>query len=332
MIVFGEADTASHHFWLFHDPKSPRHRPGMEGALRNIYIRLDLAVGRLCDAFGDAAVGVVSDHGFGGAGTAVVHLNNWLAENDYLKFQAARRNWLKSLALRVVPTAWRGAMFRRLSGLASRAESRARFDGIDWAHTRAWSEELSYFPTVRVNLAGRDPAGVVQQQEYDAFVAELCARLMSWACVAQAWPRSEIYSGAMVGHAPDIVLELALEDGYSQTPLRARGGPAFRRLRPEEYLGGKERGMNGTHRDPGVVFLSAPAALAGASLLDIAPTVLAAMGVAGPPMEGRSLLPRDNDELKVEGFPDSFVPESVPYTPEEEAQIEDRLRALGYFE
>src|SRR5207244_8451858 len=36
MIVFGEADTASHHFWLFHDPASPRHRPGMEHAIRDI--------------------------------------------------------------------------------------------------------------------------------------------------------------------------------------------------------------------------------------------------------------------------------------------------------
>ena len=41
--------------------------------------------------------------------------------------------------------------------------------------------------------------------------------------------------------------------------------------------------MNGTHRDPGVVFLSQAAELAGASLLDIAPTVLAVMGVQAPP-------------------------------------------------
>ena len=114
-------------------------------------------------------------------------------------------------------------------------------------------------------------------------------------------------------------------------PLRARGGPALRRLREDEYLGGKERGMNGTHRDPGVVFLSQAAELAGASLLDIAPTVLAVMGVQAPPMEGRALL-GFSDGIVVEPFPDSFVPEAAPYTPEEEAQIEERLRALGYFE
>lgn len=331
MVVFGEADTASHHFWLFHDPESPRHRPGWENALRDIYVRLDAAVGKLREAFGDeAVVAVVSDHGFGGAGTGVAHLNNWLAEQGYLHFGATRPNWMKTLALRVVPTAWRGRIFRRFIGLANRAESRARFDGIDWARTRAWSEELSYFPTVRVNLQGRDPGGVVPAEEYDAFVRALCVQLETWDAVARAWPRSEIYSGPLLEEAPDVVLELALEKGYSITPLRARGGASFRRLAPEEFLGGKERGMNGTHRELGVLFLSVPAASAGASLADVAPTVLASMGVEGPPMEGHDLIGgRVHGESHASG---AYSPRASPYTAEEEARIEERLRALGYFE
>src|SRR6185503_4825086 len=27
MVVFGESDTVAHHFWRFHDPRSPRHTP-----------------------------------------------------------------------------------------------------------------------------------------------------------------------------------------------------------------------------------------------------------------------------------------------------------------
>jgi predicted AlkP superfamily phosphohydrolase/phosphomutase len=325
MVVFGEADTASHHFWLFHDPESPRHRPGMEHAIRDIYVRLDQAVGRLCDAFGaDTLVAVVSDHGFGGAGTGVVHLNNWLAQHGHLHFARTRANWLKALALRVVPVAWRGALFRRLSSLASHAEGRARFDGIDWAKTRAWSEELSYFPTIRIN---RD---LIPEADYDAYVRALCDELMQWDAVAQAWPRAEIYSGPMVDHAPDIVLELALENGYSHTPLRARGGPPFRRLQPSEYLGGKERGMNGTHRDPGVVLLSQPADLAGAGLQDIAPTVLAAMGVPAPPMEGRSLLGASPESDAAPQYTSQRSP--PPTRPRRRPSIEERLRALGYFE
>lgn len=329
MLVFGEADTASHHFWLFHDPASPRHRTGMENAIRDIYIRLDAAVGNLRAAFGEVAlVGVVSDHGFGGAGTGVVHLNNWLAQQGHLRMRPARGSLLKAIALRLVPPAWRGALFRRLGGLAARAESRARFDGIAWPETRAWSEELGYFPSIRVNLAGRDPQGTVLPKDYDAYVAALCAELETWDAVAHAWPRAAIYEGPAMAKAPDIVLELALENGYSHTVLRARGGPAFRRLRPVEYLGGKERGMNGTHRDPGVVYLSRPAVLRGAALRDIAPTVLAALGVPAPPMAGHSLI--DHAIGTTAAAP--FAAQPAPYTPEEEVLIEERLRALGYFE
>lgn len=331
MLVFGESDTVSHHFWLFHDPQSPRHRPGFETAIQQVYERLDQAVGRLIEAFGDAVVGVVSDHGFGGAGTGVVHLNNWLAGRGHLAFSGDSDTGsalMKRVALAAVPGSWQGALFRKLSGAAARAESGARFGGIDWPRTRAFSEELNYFPSVRVNLKGREPQGTVDPADYDAFVADLCAEIEAWDCVAKAHPRGTIYDGPYVERAPDIVLDLALEQGYSHSCLRARGGPAFRRIGPNEHLGGKERGMNGNHRPDGVLMLSEPIAAGDASLLDVAPTVLAAMGVPAPSMEGRSLLGG-----AVEGeAPASALRPEAEYTPGEERELEDRLRALGYLE
>ena len=224
-----------------------------------MYGRLDEAVGRLVDAAGaDVTVGVVSDHGFGGAGTGVVHLNNWLAENGYLAFSGGGESWLKRAALNMVPGAWQGALFRRLRGMASRAESASRFGGIDWTQTTAWSEELNYFPSIRVNLRGREPEGQVDPAGYGEFCERLCADLHSWEPIAHAWRREELFDGPYVDRASDIILELALEHGYSHSCLRARGGPAFRRLGSNEYLGGKERGMNGNHRATGVLFLSKP--------------------------------------------------------------------------
>jgi len=328
MVVFGESDTVSHHFWLFHDPESPRHRPGFETAVQQVYERLDAAVGRLIEAAGpDVTVAVVSDHGFGGAGTGVVHLNNWLAERGYLAFQPGDSRLLKRLALACAPEKWRGRLFRALGGLAARAEGQSRFGGIDWAHTTAWSEELNYFPSIRVNLRGREPQGQVPLEEYEAFVCKLCRDLEAWPPIAHAWPRKEVFKGPYTDRAPDIILELALEKGYSHSCLRSRGGPAFRRIGPDEFLGGKERGMNGNHRPTGVLLLSKPAEARRASIADIAPTVLAVLGVPGPPMDGKSLL----------GVPETASSEAAPaverpYTPEEEREIETRLRQLGYFE
>lgn len=322
MAVFGESDTASHHFWLYHDPASPRHRPGFETAILQVYQRLDGAVGRLIAAAGDdAVVGIVSDHGFGGAGTGVVHLNNWLAERGYLRWKpAGRESLMKRAALALVPERWRGTLFRHLSGLAAKAEAHSRLGRIDWDHTTAWSEELNYFPSIRLN--------VEEGAQRDELVTHLCKELEGWVCVAHAWPRESIFEGSEVHRAPDIILELALEDGYSHSCLRSTpGGPAFRRIREVEHLGGKERGMNGTHRDTGVLLLSNNTDATSASLADIAPTVLSVIGVPGPSMDGRSLLGTHGSATTIEHSVEPF-----DFTEAEEAAMTERMRALGYLE
>jgi predicted AlkP superfamily phosphohydrolase/phosphomutase len=274
-------------------------------------------------------VGVVSDHGFGGAGTGVVHLNNWLAEHGYLAFANGGEPLVKRAALTLVPGAWRGALFRRFRGMATRAESASRFGGIDWTKTTAWSEELNYFPSVRVNLRGREPEGQVAPDEYEDFCKRLCGDLRAWEPIANAWRREELFDGPYIERAPDIILELALEDGYSHSCLRARGGPAFRRIGPDEYLGGKERGMNGNHRPTGVFFLSRSTPVGFARLEDVAPTVLAEMGVPCPPMDGTSLLgPGVTADAALAGE----QREERPYSDSEAQAIERRLRDLGYFE
>lgn len=328
MAVFGESDTVAHHFWMYHDPDSPRHKPGMEDAILRVYQRLDASVGALRDAAGDAAVMVVSDHGFGGAGSGVVHLNNWLAARGYLSFSSQRGSLAKALALRLAPQAIRGTLFRRFAKQAARAESRSRFAGIDWARTQAFSEELNYFPSVRVNLKGREPDGQVDPAEYNAFCEALCEHLESWEPVAKAWRREQLYDGPCAERAPDIILQLAFENGYSYSCLRSRGGPPLRRLEPREFVGGKERGMNGTHRPTGLWLLSEPVASRHASLEDVAPTVLALLGAAGPEMEGTSLTASAGETRE----PLDRAPQGRGYTPEQEARIEAQLRALGYFE
>ena len=330
MAVFGETDTASHHFWRFQDPNSPRHQavPALANTIREVYARLDATVGRMVEASGAEHVLVVSDHGFTGAGTGVIHLNNFLAERGLLRFSGGGRSALKALALRFAPERARGALFRRFTGLAASAESRSRFGGIDWSATRAYSEELDYFPSIRINLAGREPQGTVRPEDYDAFVADLCAALESWGPVARALPRAAVYDGPHVDRAPDILIEPANENGYRHACLRARGGPSFRRMDPVEYVGGKERGMNGVHRSPGLLVSNTPVTKPSPGLEDIAPTALAALGAAGPPMEGRPLW----------GAPSGNIAPSGPMAPEEsmspaeEAEMAARLRALGYLE
>lgn len=341
MVVFGESDTAAHHFWMFHDERSPRHRPEHQRALLDIYERLDAAVGRLAQHCG--TVCVVSDHGFGGAGVLALYLNRFLEQHGWLRMKPGgvladrARGLALSLpvgsALRRIPAHWLGD-----------AETRARYGGIDFTRTRAWSDETSYAASIHLNVRGRDPLGTVTDVE--GATRDIERLLLDWRIdgapvVAHVRRRSEVMSGPASATAPDLILELALHGGYSATPLpssRVAPGVTWRRLSPAEFVGGKGLGMNGSHRPEGVLILHGPAFRAGVSTTarveDILPTLLHALGEPVPGhVEGRVL---------VEAFCAGAPPRSaaagptapsgllLPRRPGQAAHARERLRALGY--
>jgi len=329
MVLLGEADTVSHHFWLHHDPASPRHDPaGAEefgDAIRTVYRRLDEAVGALLALAPAAHVLIASDHGFGGAGDKAVYLNRRLAECGLLRFRRrgivdSGTDAAKRLALRL-PAGVQERLFRLAGPTAGALESRSRFAGIDWTGTRAFSEEQNTNPGVWINVRGRESQGTVPSGEYESARDAVIEALRTWrdpvtgrAVVALARRREEVYQGPYVGEAPDIVVEFALDVGRAFQPARGleslrheqgysyavqgssgRPGPSVRVLDRSEYLGAKGRGMNGTHRPEGVLLLAGPdiragAHLQGAHITDVAPTVLHLLGLPVPSyMDGRVL-------------------------------------------
>ena len=155
---------------------------------------------------------------------------------------------------------------------------------------------------------------------------DVIAALLDWKLpgggpvVAQARRREEIYAGPHVDRAPDIVVELALEDGYGlslvPTP-RGAAAPALRRLDDHELAGGRGRGMNGTHRTEGIWIEhgSGTESFPGGQgrLARAAGPILRALGVS--------------DESPTQG-----AQRPRAYTPEEEAIVAERLRRLGYLD
>jgi predicted AlkP superfamily phosphohydrolase/phosphomutase len=333
-VVFSESDTAQHHFWRDHDPASPRHDPRASlqrrGAVAAVYAALDAACGALREAMGDeAAVFVLSDHGAGGAARRVVHLNRRLEEAGLLAFAGGSDRLARAArdaALRVLPPRAREIAFRRLRGAAARVESAARFGGIRWAKTAAFSEEANTQPGVWINLRGREEAGAVAPADYERARDEVIAALLDWKLpdggrvVARVRRREEVYAGPCAPRAPDIVVELALDAGYGlslvPTP-RGAAAPALRWLEHHELGGGRGRGMNGTHRPEGIWIehgVAAPAFPSGqGALADAAAPILRALGLSDA------------------GSAADAVPASR-YTPEEEALVAERLRRLGYLD
>ena len=101
--------------------------------------------------------------------------------------------------------------------------------------------------------------------------------------------------------------------------------------------------LTGAHRRHGVLVTYGPQFKAGAvlddvGLEDVAPTILHMAGVAVPDdMDGRVILEALTDEyagrpvVTTEGNGHADEPVVTPiYTADEEAEVEDRLRSLGY--
>ncbi len=349
MVVFGESDTAAHHFWAQHDAASPRHVPGHARVLTEVYARLDAAVERL--AHDAELVCIVSDHGFGGAGTLALYLNNYLAEMGWLRpaegMSAGAGDRARRAALRLPVE----RLVRRLpASVLGRVETGTRYGAVDFSQTRAWSDELSYAPSIHLNVRGRDPLGTID--DVSAATDDLTRLLYAWRVdgrpvVARVWRRDEVCQGEAAAGAPDLVLELAEEGGYTATLLpsaRVARTVTSRRLTEAEYPGGKGLGTNGTHRRPGVLVLHGPAFVPGARVSgrveDVLPTLCAALGEAVPDhVEGRVIAGALRSSI---GVPPSAgetpVAPSSPSSPSsprawratEEAGLRRRLVSLGY--
>jgi predicted AlkP superfamily phosphohydrolase/phosphomutase len=181
----------------------------------------------------------------------------------------------------------------------------------------------------------------VAVRDYERLREYLVERLLSWRdplhdapVVRRVWRREELYAGPYVGLAPDLVLELNTPNGYTYVGLPSYGtaGPAIEALDPVT-LGGKLAGMSGSHRADGLFALRAegvrPGSLAGARIVDLAPTILALCGVAGgEDWDGRC--------LPVVTRPDTPGPAcelpaaEIEYGAAETLELERRLAQLGY--
>lgn len=339
-VVFSEIDTASHHFWAYHDGESPRHRvdPELGGTLEEVYVALDRALGRLLSVLDQrAAVLVLSDHGAGGSSDHVFCLNRWLESGGWLRFRgafglpgrlAARAS---GFAARVLPAGVKEALLRSpLSGMVMRADAFSRFGSLDLSRSRAYSDELPQNPGIWINLRGRDPQGVVEPgAEYQELLGEIIERLEAFRdpqsgrpLVDRVLKREEAVSGPYAHRAPDLLVQLASWDGYKllAAPSAGRRGRAVRRLASSELVGSKGVGVSGVHRSEGILVAAGPAfrageTLEGARLVDVFPLAVSLLDLPLPEgLDGRAV----------------FRPESRAYTPEEEAIVKNRLAALGY--
>jgi predicted AlkP superfamily phosphohydrolase/phosphomutase len=267
--LFDTPDRLAHMFWRFREGDHPANdgEPIEEWshAIEEHYRECDAIVGRVLERADDQTLVIVlSDHGFSSFQRGV-HINTWLHDNGFLALQP---------------------------GAEVGEEAGDFFKHVDWGRTRAYALGLG---SIYLNRQGRESQGIVPAGEAQAVAGAIAKGLTGLRdeargreAVRAVVTREEVYRGAYAEESPDLIACFAA--GYRVSWSTALGGL------PRGHVEDNVKRWGGDHiidpaLVPGVLFMNRPFDGTTASLLDLAPTILAALGVPpGRDMEGASLL------------------------------------------
>lgn len=350
-----------------HPDHDPSQAARLRDHILGYYCALDAAVGQLLDAAQPGTgVIVLSDHGFQAAGCQF-RVDDWLAGHGWLTFGRSA-SWVRLARRLDVP--WIQHLRRRLVADVSRhAAALAPGGTYDWPHTVAycpWTVQQA----IRLNLRGRDPYGVVTPgHEARELLADIRRALLETRDPATGRPVvAEVIDGAAIfGQAdpkgcqasplrfatgcqanpkgcrakgsdiPDLVL--TTRPGYATSPHHPRLWQRASWPSGDHSLEGMwavaEVGGGGA---PGLIRAQRPFA---AELVDVAPTLYYLLGLPIPAgLDGRPQVelvepsrrwPVRMDTATVTSLAAGPGESDTPaLTPDEEDDMRDRLRGLGY--
>jgi predicted AlkP superfamily phosphohydrolase/phosphomutase len=268
--LFDTPDRVQHLFWRFREPNHPANRgrcarPDLARVIEDQYRRSDEVLGKALDFVDDTTLMVaLSDHGFGSFRRGV-NLNTILHDLGYLALRDGIR-----------PGPGAGEFFR----------------SVDWSRTRAYALGLG---GIYLNIAGREQQGTLVASGVEEITRALTRQLRGLidphtgdVAIRGIRSAAEVYSGPHVAEAPDLLIDFA--SGYRASWSTSLGGLST------EHFEDNTRKWSGDHiidpqLVPGVLFMNQNFHEAGAALIDLAPTILDALGVPKPAvMEGGSLL------------------------------------------
>jgi predicted AlkP superfamily phosphohydrolase/phosphomutase len=270
-----------------------------------------------------------------------------LMQKGYLRIKASPASALKKLAfsLGLTPrTIYRILLLLGMGKLRRTLDKRRggrsllkrfflSFSDVDWARTRAYS--IGYIGEVHINLKGREPQGSVEPgTEYEdlreALIRDLRALKLpnGEPVVEYIWKKEEIYHGAHLQEAPDIL--------FLPTNLETIAFGDFEfgsnRIIEPSY------GVSSSHRMNGIFIATGPSIQRGASiqnarLIDLAPTILHLLGLPVPlDVDGRVMTEVLRDSGAVEFGGSAARPEGTVegYSDAEAEEVMERLKDLGY--
>lgn len=360
MIVLRAVDEGISYLWHHLDPTHPRHDPlaaqAFGTAIQDIHTAVDRWVGQLIAAAGpDTVIMLVSDHGAGPC-YKEVFLNVWLEQQGWLvrrhqPLNSARKRLQRRLGITREhlapkldwPMAWK---LRKLIPLTIQhslfpEQTVTLSDTVDWTRTRAYS--IGNIGQIYINLKGREAQGIVRAGQERARLLDDITHALGQLTdegtpvVDQVVRSEDLYHGPYANDGPDLNILMRGMTYVSQSWREMAGHEVF----------SVSTTYTGTHRPLGVVMLAGhPIANAGklseVRIEDIAPTLLWLLDVPIPDdLDGRLLRPMLRPDALASTPPQHSTLERMTPLPsvspgwadeEEEQEVLDRLRDLGYLE
>lgn len=297
---------------------------------------LDGAIGDIVAWAGEGGnVMVVSDHG-AGPWEKTLNVNLLLHEWGLLRLPSVSRLTRTSLVAGPVQTVARKIVPRSVLLSAKSRMNR----GLDWSTARAFASQVAE-QGIHVNEAGVFPHGVVPDEEVSTVAAELTRRLLELVdpddgrpVVDAVVPRAEAIEGPFAARAPHLFPVCRDQRIELSDTLAASSVLTDHRDRPWGY-----------HHQDGIFIGAGPAFIDGAlpralEIVDVLPTAFTVAGLSVPAgLDGNAAheiltiegsvadQPRDDaDQAMPDGSP------AYPFSDEDEKQIEESLRGLGYIE
>jgi predicted AlkP superfamily phosphohydrolase/phosphomutase len=331
-LVYVSTDRIQHCLMEYIHPEHPAYPEQKDSAVakqtRAIYQQLDEGLARLLERTTEEDLVIfMSDHGHQ-ACTRACTMDRVLQHLGYLEFGRG------SFAFNLIRWGPGRRIARRIYDLL-KLHGRVSIPAspVEWSKTRAYTSVVSTGEGVSVNLKGREPQGIVDPKDYEKVRDDLAAALAAFrdpdtnqSPIARIYRKEEVLSGRFLDVAPDLLLVPA--PFYSLTHAKGM-------VENADWL-------SGDHRLEGVIVATGPEVTPGplteeARLIDLGPTSLAALGVTSRiPRDGRVLEtlvgPGVTLDVQADGASerDDFDPSGL--TSEEEGEIEDHLRGLGYVE
>lgn len=349
MVVFIGTDRMGHYLWNYQAGTAGSDPPSqaLARAVRDYYIRLDEIVGELVETAGsDVTTLIMSDHGMGPKHTKRVHINNWLQQKGWLFANKTERRianpdgWVTRLGL---PRDKVGRLVTRIPGMASsqlvkKATSSSAAE-IDYRQSVGYAIPMfNHIFGIRLTVppsARRD-----WYNEITTALHELSDPQTGKRIVQDVMVGADYYQGPYAKDVPDLIVFMDPDYGAS---FRLGHYSSIVTELQQHTRRGKHR-MEGILIANGRDICAMPEPLPGLAIEDIAPTVLALMGLPVPrEMDGRALT-----EIMTPEFLSVYPPKSAqspgfwrgkddaapaPIMSEaDEEEIRERLAALGYLE